>query len=961
MNPHRNPCLILITLCVLLLAPVAQAALIQSPSDRRQYDAFTLPNQLQVVVISDPDTDKAAASLNVRVGSADNPPDRPGLAHFLEHMLFLGTEKYPEAGEYQQFISANGGSHNAFTAFENTNYFFDVQAQALPQALDRFAQFFIAPLFSPEYVDRELHAVHSEYSAKRRDDGRRLYVASKLAMNPDHPYSRFFVGNLDTLADRPGDPIREDLLRFYQQHYSANLMTLAVIGRQSTAQLRQLVEDTFAAVPNHNRAERVISQPLYRPEQLPVQLDVKTLKQTRQLTLSFPIPPLREHWRIKPAQYLASLIGYEGEGSLLSQLKAKGWARGLGASTGINLPEGATFDVNIELTAAGLEHYDQVVQLFFTFVEELRRNGVREDLYDEEKRLAATEFRFLEPREPIHEVMALAARMSDYPTAHLLDAPYRFDAFDPDLIRTYLEPLRPDNLILTRAAQDLPTDQTTARYQIDYRLGTPEHSALTQWSDTHPIDGLHVRGPNPFIPEDLELIPATAAVDKPQRIWQQNGSELWFMPDQTFKQPRADLYLALLSDAANATPRAAALSSLYARMIRDRLNETLYDARLAGLSAQIYAHLQGISVRISGYNPRQGRLLDAITEAMSVLPTSQARFNRMKQELLEEYANAAKERPYNQTFSALYSRLMPQWSAEEKKAALEPLTLTDLQDQVPRLYAGATLRAFAFGNLSADEAREMAQKLSTRLLTDAPLAPPQLPVVQLPAGERLYDTLDVEHQDSALTLYLQGSDTGLPARAEVALLAEILQTPFYSQLRTEQQLGYIVFANYMPLRAVPGLVFVVQSPVANPLQLEQAYDHFLDQSAAQLQQLTESDLERFRQSLISRINRRDNSISERSARFWRELDRGNTAFDTREQLTRAVSAVTARQLSERLAQLRQRQLALRSFGSHQVATPTRDDAAQLEMLRAERHFVPGSLLPAAGDIDAEQALNAAHR
>lgn len=227
-------------------------------------------------------------------------------------------------------------------------------------------------------------------------------------------------------------------------------------------------------------------------------------------------------------------------------------------------------------------------------------------------------------------------------------------------------------------------------------------------------------------------------------------------------------------------------------------------------------------------------------------------------------------------------------------------------------------------------------------------------MVQLPKGDPLYRTLDIDHQDSALTLYLQGADRSTRSRAEVALLAEILQTPFYSQLRTEQQLGYIVFANYMPVREVPGLVFVVQSPVADPQQLEQAYQHFLDQATQRLQQLSEADLERFRQSLISRINQKDKSISERASRLWRELDRGNLAFDTREQLTAATQEITLAQLSTRLEQLRQRQLLVRSFGAAQgaLADSTRDDSRQLESLRAQGQFVPGT--------PATEAAHAAH-
>ena len=80
------------------------------PLDRRRYRHLLLPNGLQVVLISDDEADRAAAAMDVSVGYASDPDDLPGLAHFCEHMLFLGTDKYPDEGSYQQFLSEHGGS-----------------------------------------------------------------------------------------------------------------------------------------------------------------------------------------------------------------------------------------------------------------------------------------------------------------------------------------------------------------------------------------------------------------------------------------------------------------------------------------------------------------------------------------------------------------------------------------------------------------------------------------------------------------------------------------------------------------------------------------------------------------------------------------------------------------------------------------------------------------------------------
>jgi secreted Zn-dependent insulinase-like peptidase len=96
-------------------------------------------------------------------------------------MLFLGTEKYPDPNDYLNFIAQHGGSRNAYTAKEHTNYFFDIENKSLEPMLDRFSQFFISPLFNPEFVEREKNAVHSEYLGKIKTDGRRFYAAIQQA------------------------------------------------------------------------------------------------------------------------------------------------------------------------------------------------------------------------------------------------------------------------------------------------------------------------------------------------------------------------------------------------------------------------------------------------------------------------------------------------------------------------------------------------------------------------------------------------------------------------------------------------------------------------------------------------------------------------------------------------------------------------------------------------------------
>ncbi|TQD89882.1 hypothetical protein C1H46_024584 [Malus baccata] len=100
--------------------------------------------------------------MDVNVGAFSDPDGLEGLAHFLEHMLFYASEKYPSEDSYSKYISEHGGRTNAYTASENTNYYFDINSDGFEEALDRFAQFFINPLMSADTTMRELKDVDSE-------------------------------------------------------------------------------------------------------------------------------------------------------------------------------------------------------------------------------------------------------------------------------------------------------------------------------------------------------------------------------------------------------------------------------------------------------------------------------------------------------------------------------------------------------------------------------------------------------------------------------------------------------------------------------------------------------------------------------------------------------------------------------------------------------------------------------
>lgn len=186
--------------------------ILKSTIDKRIYKSIQLKNKLICLLISDQETEKSAAALNVDVGTLEDPIDRQGLAHFCEHMLFMGTTKYPQESEYQDFISKNSGQTNAFTSELNTNFHFSVANNALHGALDRFAQFFISPLFSDSCTEREMKAVDSEFNMNLQNDFWRKFQIFHSLSAPDSLYNKFMIGNLKTLQH---PDTRDRLLEFH--------------------------------------------------------------------------------------------------------------------------------------------------------------------------------------------------------------------------------------------------------------------------------------------------------------------------------------------------------------------------------------------------------------------------------------------------------------------------------------------------------------------------------------------------------------------------------------------------------------------------------------------------------------------------------------------------------------------------------------------------------------------------
>ncbi len=912
-------------------AKTDDATLKTSPNDSRDYRLLTLDNGLTVLLVSDSEADKAAASMNVDVGSASDPEDLAGLAHFLEHMLFLGTDAYPAPDAYQSFINQHGGKHNAFTASQDTNYFFDIEPDSLPGALDRFSQFFITPRFNADKLESERNVVHSEYQARLRDDGRRENDALDQVLNPDNPTTGFSVGSRATLT-LPEDaetPLRQRVIDFFKAHYGAGVMHLALVAPQPLDDLEALVRERFAAIPNRGLSRAKVEEPLVRPDSLPLSLDVASLRDERQLRFYFPVPDPEPFYATKPASYIANLLGHEGQGSLLEQLREAGLADGLSAGVGRGDGTHALFTVGISLTPEGAQQIPSIQASLFAAIDKIRQQGLDPWRYQEQARLAEQEFRFQQHGDPQHDATRLAMNLAHYPSRDAQFAPYRMDGFDKARIEDYLSALTPDNLLRVYRAPDVEGTATSPWFDASYRIDQPP-----DWASASPIGELSLPEPNPYIAQDLSMGNVQNA--PPKRLLETQGAEVWHQANVDFDTPKVEWRFSLQHPAAAANARDAALTRLLAGWLNDSLNETLYPARLAGHQFNAYAHARGMTLSFSGWRDRQPRLIERVLTQLTQGEITENSVARVRHQLEREWRNAPKAALYQQANRALGEALLrPQWPAATLLDAIGDLNADDLRDYRATYLGALHLEAMAVGDLSAETARATGASVIDTLA-------PTLDANAVPNLEPLdiSSTLPNLHpnstrQDSLVLRYLQGPTQTLDEQARLAVLGQLISTPFYTRLRTEQQLGYIVSASYMPLLEAPGMSLLVQSPDTDSEMIGQRITAFLDEFDQTLAELDEATLAPYRQAVHDRLLERDTSLGALANRQWQALARDDIGFDQRERLAERVSAITPAALREAWAELRKAPAANITFDPG-------DSPSDLLALTADLKPLPGA-------------------
>jgi len=856
-------------------------------ADNRDYRGLQLSNGMKVLLISDSETDKSSAALDVHVGHLADPWELPGLAHFCEHMLFLGTTKYPEENEYNKFLQEHGGSSNAFTAAEHTNYYFDVSPEALEPTLDRFSQFFLSPLFTPSATSREVNAVNSENEKNLQSDAWRLFQLEKASAREGHDWQKFGTGNKKTLETDPeakGIKVHQALLDFHAKHYSANIMGVSVLGKEPLDKLEEMVVNMFSGVENKEVEIKEWKEHPYGEEQVGIRGHIVPVKDIRHLNITFPIPDLQEHWRSNPGHYLGHLIGHEGPGSLLSELKRRGWVSSLTGGIKGGAKGFMFFIVNVDLSEEGIDHVDDIVTLVFQYLNMLRAEGPQEWVFDECKKLGEMNFRFKDKERPRNLTSSVAGSLFDFPLPDVISGSYLLYEFRPDLIDDVMKLLTPDNVRIAVIGRKFESscDLTEPWYGTSYSVSSLSEETLCRWREAGLHESLRMPDVNEFIPTLFDLVAEEEKEEPfPVVVAESPYGRIWFKRDDKFAMPKASLNFELRSPFAYVDPLSVNLNFLFVSLFQDALNEWTYAADIAGLGYNLENSIYGLYLGIRGYNDKQETLLNKLINKMVTFEVDPKRYEIIKEKYKRALVNFKAEQPHQHAIyftSVLMAEQM--WTKEELLKSLdEEVTIEKLREFIPKLLSRLYVEGLSYGNLSSQDAQKQLELIVSTLREEAktqPLLPAQhrrLREVVLPDQTAyVYNRVNQVHASSSVELYYQVGLQETRTNAILELFCQIVNEPAFDTLRTKEQLGYIVFSGVRRSNGVQGLRVIVQSD-QSASYVDDRIEAFLAKMGSEILDgsLTQEQFDNHVKALATKRLEKPKKLSAQAARWWGEV------------------------------------------------------------------------------------------
>lgn len=882
--------------------------IIKSSIDKRKYDFFTLDNKMKVFIINDPSTEINCVALSVSVGYMHD--TIPGIAHFLEHMLFMGSDKYEDEGLFQKYITSHGGLTNAYTAHDHTCYYFTIQHNAFKTALHMFSYFFINALLKQDVVDREIIAVSSEHDKNKNDDNWRSSDLLRYVTISDHGFAKFGTGNEKTLRIKN---IHKHVKDFYDNYYSSDKMTLIILTKDNIDSTKKMIHEMFSEVKlkNDNMINSRINGDILHSKKM-IQMVPQQDKNILNIywnTLSFKDSP-----NCNPKYFLMHLLGHEGHKSLNESLINLGLISNMFCGEVDIVNDRSIFTMSFELTPDGQNKLDLIMHYMYNYINIIKKSVDSKhmnDLYNEYKKFNILDFEYDHEMSAEQYVLYLIRKIQSYdlkPTDYLIypASINEYEKIKENLI-LMIDSLNFNNSIIMNISREHKNKTTsTAEYYgtefniIDFNYHKNNDIELQELLSLPIL--------NKYVPTNVNLIADNEVTIIPQQILSDKIISFYVSNKKISDVPkiRITAYIDVPIMMTNSKVNVACF--VYIASIIGMINSELYMCNTAGYYIDIHFKDNKLCISVYGYS-------DKIYDVCEFLVTSLINSN-INNTIFESAQWFRKTADINEQFMAPYGRInilfkkktiKKYYDYYDRLEIIDDITKYDCIESFKYILTYTNVTLLIAGNVT----KELAVKITRLFENFASNNKYKLSILDedimkdIVTNEKIlkhYSENGNEHNNAVgYYIFLDKIKAGFTENWNINLclnniLHSIIGDKYFDQLRTKEGFGYVVNGSYLKFgdeRFISTYYrFLVQSSEKTCDMIINRTEKFIKELINDLINISEDEYKRIINSQIVILNNPLKSINEMTEYYMSQIMNKYWSFNIKEVLIETYKNIT---------------------------------------------------------------------
>ena len=638
-------------------------------------------------------------------------------------------------------------------------------------------------------------------------------------------------------------------------------MKVALTSPRSIKELESVASTYLTQIPNKKAKKAIILTPMITDKELAIKVEMKPTADIKLLQVNFLVPSVKDEYMYQPGAYISRLLGSDHQGGLSDTLIKAGLVDSVMA--GFYAPHSdlySRFSLQFKLTNKGIDSQDQIMTTLFAFIELIKKDGINETQFNEQKSSLDTRFKFLTKHSGFNYVMGLSANMQLYPVKDILYFPYRLDAFNDKFIRQLLTYLTPDNSRQFLLAANAKGGTEIPHYKGEYAVEKVTVKQQQKWLEAAKNIKLVLPTNNIWLPENLEIVDKEHS-GKAIQLINKKGHSVWFAQSATIEEPKASFKLQLNSELADQSAKNRVTMNLFLSMLQKQFSELNFVTQEAGLSFSV-SHANGLLISTSGYSDKQDKLLLTVVEHIKQAQFSEQSLLLAKEELQRRINNKGKMKAMDLAFGGFRQLVrQPAWEDKTLLAAIDKLSLDDITQFKEALFDQSALRLLALGNLSQQQVLALDKKLTQEITVKATdFYSIKRLNADLKQGALNY-SLQSEMQDDALVMVHLTDLKGDTALATSELLNKLLQPAFYDQIRTQEQLSYSPFTASFNVNEQVAFGLFTQSPAASNSELYGRFNQFLADFKGKLATTTEEKFAKIKAAHVANYLAKPTSLS----------------------------------------------------------------------------------------------------